>query len=670
MSFSAPHPSVGESPTAPAFPTTLAAGVVAHNDEARIERSVRSLLEQQLPAGTAWGQIWLVASGCTDRTVEIAEALAREDPRVHLLVESQRRGKAAAIQEVLRRARGDAVVLLNSDAVARPGAISALLHKGEDKSRPYAVMGRPVLPGPGRGGWGETMGWMWDLHHAYHLELLADGRGTHLCDELLLLSGPAFPPLPSGVINDGSYLAVWLGRHGGRCWYAPEALVEIDAPRTRAEHLRQRRRIHVGNAQVATLLGSAPATLPRHFWRHPISTSRTLVRMAMRPGGPRHLSRVLTGEIAAHSLALWDRIPPAKDHVRWTRIGAVAHPSESGPTRPLVPAVRPNGPDPFDRRISTLLEVAARFGAGVPLDELVALLPREAPTTASELAAWLRRHPEIGRVADGVAFARGASQLEIGERQRRAAEYLGLAHSLVRNQLAPVAHWLRTVAVSGSTAYGAPEKGDDLDLFVVTRSGALWAFLAYAYLVLRLKVRTASGGLAPRICLNYVLDDRSAPAEFAQPRDFLFAREALTARTVLGDRYYRGLLGASSWIELEIPRLYAERAVQSPPPIPETAPWTVRAFNVLAFLAVAPYLQLAGLWRNRTLARQGRSNDTFGTRTSFRRLGFTSRTFELLRALEGRSGTIARPEPPEPYQPPVDESRATGATGRRISDAH
>lgn len=312
-------------------PRSLSAGVVAYNEEHHLRVAVESLLSQDLPPGVTWGDIWVVASGCTDGTVDVARALAEGDARVHLVVEPDRGGKAKALREVFRRARGDALVLLNADARAEPGSVERLVRAATGKSAPYAVMGRPVVSNAATGHWVPTMQWMWDLHHEFHAKFLAEGQGDHLSDELLLLSLSSPTQIPEGIINDGAYLAVWLAQHAGGRWYAPEARVQIQVPSTLKDHLHQRRRIHVGNDQVASVLGAAPASLPRQFLVSAGETLPVLRRMIARKGGLGHFARIAVWELAAHALALWDRLPPRRDHVRWQRIG----PGRTDPTANL-----------------------------------------------------------------------------------------------------------------------------------------------------------------------------------------------------------------------------------------------------------------------------------------------------------------------------------------------
>ena len=329
---------------------------MAHNEERNLERAVRSLLDQELPPDTVWHTLWIVASGCTDRTTGIAERLAKEDSRIRVLVEPQRMGKAHALREVLQRAHGTALVLLNADARAEPGAVASLLRVGLGHTPPFAVMARPVVRSDSGARWSEELRLMWSLHHEFHLELQQLGGGAQLSDELILLSLPSFPPLPDGIINDGSYFGVWLSQHGGHRLYAPEAWVTIETPRRLRDHLSQRRRINVGNEQITAVLGAAPTTLAGYALRRPgqaFGVVRRSIR-AQRNGFLRFGGLALT-EIAAKGLAIWDRLPPAKDHVRWRRIevetphGAMGSAPSLAPHAPAQAAIPPTS---LDRRPS------------------------------------------------------------------------------------------------------------------------------------------------------------------------------------------------------------------------------------------------------------------------------------------------------------------------------
>lgn len=609
----------------------LAGGVVAHNEERNIEAAIRSLLDQDLPSGVRWSSFVVVASGCSDGTLAIAERVAREDPRVRVIAESERRGKSHALRTVLSEADGDAVVLLNSDAIAQAGAVRNLLRASEGRAAPFAVMGRPVVPTDGSGPWSGAVSAMWKLHHHFHETLQAHGGGAHLSDELLLVSLDPMPPMPDGVINDGSYLGVWLAQHLGGRWYAPDARVTIQVPGSMKDHLVQRRRIHVGNAQVTSLLGLAPSTFFRLLVQEP-SEAIHLVRCVVgsQPGGAQGFLALAVAELASQVLAVWDRIPPARDHVHWQRIRPPSPSVAAGTPRPNL--ARPS----VEARVRSILSVAARFRTGVSVHELAALLPDGSPTTGDRVTDWLRGRPDLARIENGRAFAPDEPGNSLAEREERGRRYEEVATELFARELRPLVPWLRSYGLTGSAAYGQPDKQDDLDLLVVTRAGALWWFLALCYARIRLGDLRPRKGEIPMPCFNYVLDDRQAPREFETARGFLFAREALTARILHGDPYYTSLLERAPWMAEEIPRLYsARRGTMTPEDPPNPVPLAVRLANTLVFPVLATYLQLVGIRRNARFRARASGEEAFRTETGFRRVTFSSKRFEGLRVAYG-----------------------------------
>ncbi|MGI0053634.1 MAG: hypothetical protein ACREC5_05510 [Thermoplasmata archaeon] len=321
--------------------------------------------------------------------------------------------------------------------------------------------------------------------------------------------------------------------------------------------------------------------------------------------------------------------------------------ADPGPLRDRVPA-NPDGPDPFARRIAALLGVAAAVGTGVPLGELVVLLPLGRFPTADALRDWLADRPGLARIRDDWAYAPGAGpngpdpgRLARGER------YWTIARSIRDTTLRPILPLVLALGVTGSSAYGEPEEGDDLDLLAITRPGALWVFLAYAFVALRVG-RSVSPEPGPRlVCLNFVRDATAIEREFATPHDFVYAREALSVRLLHGEAFYAGLLAEAGWMGEAIPRKYATRCRPSLRERVAPAPWAVRLLNLLIFPALAAYLQAQGLRRNAGYRREGRAGESFESITRLDRLSFRSDRFERQRAAFralARAGAIERPE--------------------------
>src|SRR5206468_11983757 len=118
--------------------------------------------------GDSVRSVVVVASGCTDRTEEIVRTIANEDPRVRLIVEEERRGKAAAINLLLRETSEPIVVVIGGDVIVTRGALAELLAPFRDDS--VGMTGaRPIPTNPRSGIVGRAVNVLWDLHHELSL---------------------------------------------------------------------------------------------------------------------------------------------------------------------------------------------------------------------------------------------------------------------------------------------------------------------------------------------------------------------------------------------------------------------------------------------------------------------------------------------------------------------
>lgn len=107
--------------------TRLSIAIPVFNEETVVPellRRVRAVLST-LPGGPH--ELLFVDDGSSDRTVELLEAAAREDPRVRVVVLSRNFGHQAAFSAALAHVRGDVIVLMDGDLQDPPEAIPDFL---------------------------------------------------------------------------------------------------------------------------------------------------------------------------------------------------------------------------------------------------------------------------------------------------------------------------------------------------------------------------------------------------------------------------------------------------------------------------------------------------------------------------------------------------------------
>jgi poly-beta-1,6-N-acetyl-D-glucosamine synthase len=215
-------------------------GIMAYNEEANIERTLQSVLEQQGPS-IRIEEVIVVASGCTDRTVPIVSAMAQKEPRIRLCIQEKREGKASAINLFLKEARSPIVVLLGADIIPEDSAIENLCTPFKD---PLIGMvgGRAVPVNDTSTFMGHTVHLLWRLHDRV-------ARVHPKLGEVI-----AFRNVISGIpINsavDEISIQALITQLGYKLIYRPDCVIYNKGPVTVRDFVKQRRRIFAGHLKV------------------------------------------------------------------------------------------------------------------------------------------------------------------------------------------------------------------------------------------------------------------------------------------------------------------------------------------------------------------------------------------------------------------------------------
>jgi cellulose synthase/poly-beta-1,6-N-acetylglucosamine synthase-like glycosyltransferase len=228
----------------------------AHNEEANIEQFLRSICTQRLQRPHEISEIVVVASGCSDRTVEIVNAMSEQDPRVRLVTQTVRMGKAAAINAYLRDCRSDVdvIVLSSSDVVLQPGCLDVLLGAfledpglGMVGARPRPVNDRHTVVGA-------MFHFLWELHHERACQVPKLGETVAIRAELM-------QPLDEESAVDEASMEAVVAMQGYRLRYLGDAVVANRGPDSFREYFEQRRRVAAGHYWLRRTSGYSVSTL-------------------------------------------------------------------------------------------------------------------------------------------------------------------------------------------------------------------------------------------------------------------------------------------------------------------------------------------------------------------------------------------------------------------------
>lgn len=226
-------------------------GIMAYNEEANIADAIGAILGQELTAGHI-AELIVVASGCEDGTVPIVSDIACRDPRVRLIEQKRREGKASAINLFIGAATSPVLLMVSADVLVEDGTIDALLSHFEDPGVGMAG-GHPIPVNP------ETT----FLGHAVHLQWRLHDRIARESPKLgeIVAFRNVVPRIPDDTAVDEISIQALITQLGLRLVYEPEAVVYNRGPMTVRDFLRQRRRIHAGHLRIVEQQGYAASTM-------------------------------------------------------------------------------------------------------------------------------------------------------------------------------------------------------------------------------------------------------------------------------------------------------------------------------------------------------------------------------------------------------------------------
>jgi cellulose synthase/poly-beta-1,6-N-acetylglucosamine synthase-like glycosyltransferase len=220
-------------------PSSVSIVICAHNEAG----AIREKLESMRPALAAWSghaEILLADDASRDGTADLGESVAGLPLTVLRL---QRGGKAAAINQVLPRLRGDILVFTDADPLWEPGTLEALLAPFAD-GEVGAVAGsvEVMKSGATRFGLGDRL-----FRRYENLLRSSEDRlfGTVSADGGLLAIRRALMPHVVPDATDDFYISTAAVAAGQRIAFAPDARVWEHSIGGDRQQLRRRIRITV-----------------------------------------------------------------------------------------------------------------------------------------------------------------------------------------------------------------------------------------------------------------------------------------------------------------------------------------------------------------------------------------------------------------------------------------
>jgi GGDEF domain-containing protein len=213
---------------------------MAYNEEANIAHALDSIIRQD-PTAERIREVIVVASGCEDRTAAIVADIASREPRVRLIEQPRREGKASAINLFISAAQCPVLAMVSADLVVEDGTLDALFQHFADPA--VGMVGGHPTPVNDSGTFlGHAVHLLWSLHDRI-------ARKFPKLGEIVAFRN-VVPSIPLDTAVDELSIQALVTQLGYHLMYEPQAVVYNRGPTTVRDFLRQRRRIYAGHLRI------------------------------------------------------------------------------------------------------------------------------------------------------------------------------------------------------------------------------------------------------------------------------------------------------------------------------------------------------------------------------------------------------------------------------------
>jgi cellulose synthase/poly-beta-1,6-N-acetylglucosamine synthase-like glycosyltransferase len=226
---------------------TVTVIIAAHDGEKHIRAKLENLRALDYPDANI--DIIVACDGCQDATGVLSRQCG--DRRVRVLEFTERRGKAACLNDAVAVARGEVLLLTDVRQKLSPTALRELVANLADPTV-GAVSGELHLEDVATG-FAQGVDAYWRYEKLIRLSESRSGSTVGVTGALYAMRRELFEPLPVGTVLDDVLIPMRIAAGGRRVVFEPRALAWDQPSQQPAEERRRKIRTLAGNYQLIQL---------------------------------------------------------------------------------------------------------------------------------------------------------------------------------------------------------------------------------------------------------------------------------------------------------------------------------------------------------------------------------------------------------------------------------
>jgi len=235
-------------------------GIPAYNESKRIDSLIRELIQQ---IDKSMVEIIINTSGSTDGTEKEVSRIIQKLKKsftIKLIHEPTRLGKAAALDQILKKARGDILIFIDADTKLDKQCIKKILEPFSDK-KVGVVSGNVASLNSKNGFFGFASHFQRELHNELCIDLNKKRLAPKVNGTFFAFRKEIINSIPYYVVSDDEYISKIAQCKGYRVVYAQDALVYTKDPTNFKDYLSKRKRIYEGHFLIKKQLNyTVPTT--------------------------------------------------------------------------------------------------------------------------------------------------------------------------------------------------------------------------------------------------------------------------------------------------------------------------------------------------------------------------------------------------------------------------